>query len=179
MARAADHAERRADNIIKAIAGVEKRIEALAEETPHKSEVVMTADLEALLTEHAHELDNHLDKLKADLMSVLEVSTTTAPHRTPHTPLLRSRRHAGTGVLPEDCLQARSPVPLRGPDSANHHALLPAYILCRAPRPRALSLDGRIHTRRLCRTCSVRARSHRTFLPPFLTCRSRWTVRSC
>lgn len=80
VARAADHAERRADNIIKAIAGVEKRIEALAEETPHKSEVVMTADLEALLTEHAHELDNHLDKLKADLMSVLEVSTTTAPH---------------------------------------------------------------------------------------------------
>lgn len=36
VARAADHAERRADNIIKAIAGVEKRIEALADETPHK-----------------------------------------------------------------------------------------------------------------------------------------------
>lgn len=36
MARAADHAERRADNIIKAIAGVERRIEALADETPHK-----------------------------------------------------------------------------------------------------------------------------------------------
>lgn len=39
-----------------------------------QSEVVMTTDLEALLTEHAHELDNHLDKLKADLMSVLEVN---------------------------------------------------------------------------------------------------------
>lgn len=43
---------------------MEQRLEELADATPHKGEVVLTSDLEALLTEHAHELDGHLDRLK-------------------------------------------------------------------------------------------------------------------
>lgn len=71
VARAIDYADRRGDNLLKAIAGVETRLEELAHSTPNKGEVVLTADLEALLTEHAHELDGHLDRLKTDLLAAV------------------------------------------------------------------------------------------------------------
>ncbi|KAG2446925.1 hypothetical protein HYH02_008080 [Chlamydomonas schloesseri] len=71
VARAIEHADRRGDNLLKAIAGVEARLESLADSTPNKGEVVLTSDLEALLTEHARELDAHLDRLKGDLLGAV------------------------------------------------------------------------------------------------------------
>ncbi len=55
----------------QAIAGVESRLEQLADTTPNKGEVVLTCDLEALLTEHARELDAHLDRLKGELLTAV------------------------------------------------------------------------------------------------------------
>ncbi|GLI66327.1 hypothetical protein VaNZ11_010106 [Volvox africanus] len=69
VARAIEYTDRRGDNLLKAIAGLEARLEALADSTPNKGEVVLTSDLEALLTEHAHELDLHLEGLKAEMLA--------------------------------------------------------------------------------------------------------------
>ncbi|KAG2498621.1 hypothetical protein HYH03_003368 [Edaphochlamys debaryana] len=71
VARAIDHADRRGDGLLKAIAGVEARLEALADSTPNRGEVVLTCDLEGLLTEHARELDAHLDRLKGELLGAV------------------------------------------------------------------------------------------------------------
>jgi len=71
VSRAIDHADRRADNIIKSIGAMEERVEVLNDLKANKSDVVMTTDLEALLTAHAAELDRHLLALKEDIMKAV------------------------------------------------------------------------------------------------------------
>ncbi len=71
VSRAIDHADRRADNIIKSIGAMEERVEELNDVKANKSDVVMTTDLEALLTSHAAELDRHLDALKEEILKLV------------------------------------------------------------------------------------------------------------
>ncbi|GAX79813.1 hypothetical protein CEUSTIGMA_g7253.t1 [Chlamydomonas eustigma] len=71
VSRAIDHADRRADNIIKSIGAMEGRVEELNDVKANKSDVVMTTDLEALLTAHAAELDRHLEGLKEEIMRLV------------------------------------------------------------------------------------------------------------
>ena len=70
VSRAIEHADRRSDNIIKALAGMEERVEGLNDVKADKADVVMMLDLEALLAQHASQLDAHLDLLKGDIMRV-------------------------------------------------------------------------------------------------------------
>lgn len=69
--RAIDHADRRADNIVKSIASMEDRVEELNGNKANKCDVVLTSDLEALLTAHATEMDRHLDALKKETLVLM------------------------------------------------------------------------------------------------------------
>jgi hypothetical protein len=50
---------------------MEGRVEELNDVKANKSDVVMTTDLEALLTAHAAELDRHLEGLKEEIMRLV------------------------------------------------------------------------------------------------------------
>eukprot|EP00955_Chlamydomonas_euryale_P055706 356188-Chlamydomonas_euryale.AAC.12 len=69
VARAVSHADARADNALRSIAGLEGRVEALSDAKAAKDEVVMVCDLEALLTAHAAELDRHMDGMRDEILA--------------------------------------------------------------------------------------------------------------
>lgn len=52
---------------------MEERVEELNDVKANKADVVMTTDLEALLTAHAAELDQHLDALKDEILRVVSM----------------------------------------------------------------------------------------------------------
>lgn len=54
------------------ILAMENRVEDLNAIKANKSDIVMTTDLEALLTAHASELDRHLEVLKEEILHVIE-----------------------------------------------------------------------------------------------------------
>jgi hypothetical protein len=59
------------DCVPSGLAAMEDRIEQLSYAKANKDDVVMTTDLEALLTAHATELDIHLDTLKDEILNVV------------------------------------------------------------------------------------------------------------
>ena len=71
VSRSIDHADRRADNIVKSIGAMEDRVEELNGTKANKCDVVMTTDLESLLTAHATEMDRHLDALKRETLVLI------------------------------------------------------------------------------------------------------------
>eukprot|EP00197_Chlamydomonas_leiostraca_P010077 CAMPEP_0202877566 /NCGR_PEP_ID=MMETSP1391-20130828/30868_1 /ASSEMBLY_ACC=CAM_ASM_000867 /TAXON_ID=1034604 /ORGANISM="Chlamydomonas leiostraca, Strain SAG 11-49" /LENGTH=594 /DNA_ID=CAMNT_0049559623 /DNA_START=91 /DNA_END=1871 /DNA_ORIENTATION=+ len=71
VARAIDHADRRADNIIKSIGAMEERVEELNDAKANRADVVLAVDLDALLAAHADALDGRLAGLRGDMVKAL------------------------------------------------------------------------------------------------------------